>query len=217
MILACWQPQRCPHRCSVQAVTCSKVIYLSELPWGSACSCCVPVHFWLANQQLNVEPPYICSPRPSHVKVQHAVKEICHPSELPWGLACSSHLAPVHFPPSTVLSSSLELLFTCWAQSCCCMRWRSLSSSQWQSPNHLSAHIRIIYAKSPTCYAVHVGGKNEVIAGCSTALLTPIHFHCWESIEKIQLLRIALSVFILEDRKLHTKLNMPCSRGTREC
>ncbi len=67
MILARWGLWCISHGLSVEAATCSEVIYLSELPWSSARSCHVaPIHFWLLNQCPGVEliSKYMLPPHP---------------------------------------------------------------------------------------------------------------------------------------------------------
>jgi hypothetical protein len=62
-ILACWLPQWRPRRPPVEEAMCSKVIYLCELPRGSARFCRVaPIHFQPSNQQPCLKPPCMFYP-----------------------------------------------------------------------------------------------------------------------------------------------------------
>jgi hypothetical protein len=90
----------CPTWPSVEVEGCSKVIYYGKLLWGWACSYHIaPIYLQPSNRRLVLRliNTYML-PLPSHkgpqLKIQHAVKENCHPSETPWGSACSCSCGP---------------------------------------------------------------------------------------------------------------------------
>ncbi len=111
IILTCLQFPWCSRCPSIEAATCSEVIYPSELGEGSRHSWCMaPFNFSLpiCCPVLRLLSTYVL-PLLSHVVlqlkvqhavkniVQHAVKKICHPGELLWGSVCSCRVARVHF------------------------------------------------------------------------------------------------------------------------
>jgi hypothetical protein len=109
--------------------TCNEVIYPGELPVGlsTLLSRC-PHSLSAAHWRSGVEPPRMCSPFQSHVgpqrRVQRAIKYFSFPGELPWGSPHSSHEAPIHFRPYCTARFRVLSTCTCWAQGCCCKRWR---------------------------------------------------------------------------------------------
>jgi hypothetical protein len=60
---------------------------------------------------------YVCAPSPlcagPQMKVQHSVKENCHPCDMPVGLSMLLSSGPAHFEPPTVLGPCVELPSVC--------------------------------------------------------------------------------------------------------
>jgi hypothetical protein len=116
------------------------------------------------------------------LKDQCAVKEICQPGELPWGSACYSWVANVHFRPPTMARLGVLSTCTCWAKAA------AQDDEEFGHPGklvrvqqvvilltdphfaahgrHLSAQVQIITRQVPLRHAPHAGNLNEVIGAC---------------------------------------------------
>jgi hypothetical protein len=130
---------------------------------------------------------------------QCAVKEICHPGELPWSSAHSSCVALVHFRPPNTTRFQVFSTCTCRAQGCWWRQQRVSLLSELVSVQHvvvllpdpclaahgrhLSAQVPIIMCQVPPRHAEHeaVGMKSLQTTG-RPADLVLVCFNCCQSI-----------------------------------
>ncbi len=150
MVLACWPLN------GIHVGPCLRKLHAVK-SWGSARSCHMdPIHFQLPKRQIDqCWASMSVLPFLPHVgyqlNVQHAVKKVYHPGELPWGSASSSHRASIPFRLPNIALYRVLSTCTCQAQSCCCRRWRG-QPSWWAGQS--SAHCRPPPRSSPPRAAI---------------------------------------------------------------
>jgi hypothetical protein len=177
-------------------VTCNERIYLGELPVGLSTLLSCGYHSLcghpIGGPALSL---HVGAPLPAP-RGPLAEGPECHPCEPPKGSACSRHVGPCHFWPQIMAWFRVLSTCMCWAQGCCCKRWRGEQVGAQHdivllpdSCRHtacgrlLSAHIIIVKCQVPPRHVAHAGSCNEVISGRGvTCCLASVCSICWQSI-----------------------------------